>query len=198
MLEAAKRLQQPSPMSLYGLHWGDAQREPWLRLVRDEFLLPFVHPDRSGVEIGPGGGRWTRYMLTLGRLYAVDFHQELLDEVAQNFRTPGLMLIKNSGTDFPGIPPASVDLVFSFGVFVHLDAPIIAGYLDNIRSIVRPGADIILQYSDKTKHAARVNPTFSDNDPDRMRSMITDRGYRIIREDTGRLPHSSIAYFTLD
>jgi hypothetical protein len=197
-LDRAKLAGQPERDGLYGLQWGDPQREPWLRFVRDEFLLPFVHPDRVGVEIGPGGGRWTRYLLTLSRLYAVDLHQELLDELARNFRTPGLFLVKNTGTDFPLIELRSVDLVFSFDVFVHLDIPIIKSYLDNIKTIIRPGADVIIQYSDKTKKAARENLTFSDNDPTRMCAVIAAGGYRIVREDRDKLPHSSIVHFTMD
>jgi cyclopropane fatty-acyl-phospholipid synthase-like methyltransferase len=128
----------------------------------------------------------------------VDFHQELLDELARNFRAPSLFLVKNTGTDFPHIELQSVDLVFSFGVFVHLDIPIIESYLDNIKTIIRPDADVIIQYSDKTKEWARKNPTFSDNDPSRMCAMITARGYRIVREDREKLPHSSIVHFTKD
>ena len=86
--------------------------------------------------------------------------------------------------------------MFSFGVFVHLDIPIIESYLDNIKTIIRPGADVIIQYSDKTKEWARRNLTFSDNDPTRMCALITARGYRIVREDRERLPHSSIVHFT--
>jgi cyclopropane fatty-acyl-phospholipid synthase-like methyltransferase len=137
-------------------------------------------------------------LLTLARLYVVDFHQELLDELARNFRMPGLFPVKNTGTDFPLIDLQSVDLVFSFGVFVHLDIPIIESYLDNIKTIIRPGADVVIQYADKTKKWARENPTFSDNDPTRMCAMITARGYRIVREDRDKLPHSSIVHFTKD
>jgi SAM-dependent methyltransferase len=195
MLAEAKRQGQPEKQGLYGLHWGDPQEVGWLRSVRDEFLLPFVHPDRHGVEIGPGGGRWTRYMLTFGRLYVVDFHQQLLDELAKNFRTPTLMLVKNNGTDFPGIPKRSIDFVFSFGVFVHLDLAIIEQYLLNLRDIIRPGGQIVLQYSDKTKPAAVANSTFSLNDPDRMRTLVTEHGYRVLREDLTTLPHSSVIQF---
>jgi len=49
MLTEARRVGQPERQGLYGLHWGDPQVVPWLRFVRDEFLLPFVHPDRRGL-----------------------------------------------------------------------------------------------------------------------------------------------------
>lgn len=198
MLNYARQTGQPERDGLYGVQWGDPQCAPHLRFVRDEFVWPFVHPDRVCVEIGPGGGRWTRYLLSVARLYAVDFHQELLDELARNFRAPGLVFVRNNGTDFPGIESQSVDFVFSFGVFVHLDRPIIESYLDNIQRIIRPGSDVVIQYSDKTKAPARQEPTFSDNDPARMIEMVTARGYRVIREDRDRLPHSSIVHFTKD
>jgi hypothetical protein len=197
MLAEARTGRWPVAQDLYGLQWGDPNVVPWLRHVRDDFLLPFVQPDRVGVEIGPGGGRWSRYMLSLQRFYAVDFHQELLDELAKNFRTPGLFFVKNNGTDFPGIAEHSVDLVFSFGVFVHLDVPIIDAYLGSIAQIIRPGADVVLQYADKTKPEARDNPTFSDNNPEVMRALLATRGYRILRENVSTLPHSAIVHFTL-
>ncbi|HEU5397089.1 MAG TPA: hypothetical protein VFV81_07970, partial [Verrucomicrobiae bacterium] len=66
---------------IYGLEWGDPENSPPLQYIRDHFLLPYVRPETTVLEIGPGGGRWTRYMLPARKIYAVDFHQELLDEL---------------------------------------------------------------------------------------------------------------------
>ena len=197
----AKRNGQPERDGLYGLHWGDPARLDWLRFVRDAFsccllFIPIEWASRSD----PGAGRLTCYSPTL-RPWSTPwlFHQELLDESAWNFRAPGLFLVKNTGTDFPLIALESVSTWCSrSGAFVHLDTPIIESYLDNIKTIIRPGADVIIQYSDKTKEWARKNLTFSDNDPTRMCAMITARGYRIVREDRDKLPHSSIVHFTKD
>jgi len=62
---------------VYGLEWGDPEVNEPLRYVRNHFLTPYIAPSTTLVEIGPGGGRWTRYMLTAKRIYAVDYHQEL-------------------------------------------------------------------------------------------------------------------------
>jgi len=137
-------------------------------------------------------------MLGFEKLYLVDYHQELLDELARNFRAPMLVFVRNNGTDFAGIPADSVDFVFSFGVFVHLDLNIIEEYLKNLITIVKLDSQIVLQYSDKTKPAALANPTFSMNDPDTMRRLVSDHGYRLVREDLTTLPHSSIVQFTRD
>lgn len=180
---------------LYGDTWGNPELVPPLKYVKNTYLKPFVRPGTTAVEIGPGGGRWTQYMLSVKRLYAVDYHEELLREHQKNFARPNVVHIKNNGDDFPGIPEHSVDFVFSFGTFVHLDTDIIDRYLTNLHGICKPSTDLVLHYSDKTKVMARQSRGFADNDPERMRAMVEGAGYKIVGEDTTSLWHSSIVHF---
>lgn len=181
---------------IYGLDWGDVEFVEPLRFVRDRYILPYVNPNHVAVEIGPGGGRWTRYLLGFGKLYAVDYYTELIRELQKNFRRPNVEFIKNNGADFLGIPPESVHYVFSFGCFVHLDAPLIEGYLQNLRRILRPASNVVIQYSDKSKVMAQLNTGFSDNTPERMRQMVLCAGFKILEEDLTTMWHSSIIRFT--
>jgi hypothetical protein len=184
--------------NVYGLEWGDPETVPPLKYVRDHFLLPYVTRDTTLIEIGPGGGRWTRYLLSARKVYAVDYHQELLDELRKNFpKTDHMAYIKNGGDDFPGVPAGSVDFVFSFGAFVHLDVEIIDRYLQNLRPLLASHANVVIQYSDQTKPMARRNPGFAENDPEKMRKLVTSRGYAILEEDVQTLWHSSIIRFGL-
>jgi SAM-dependent methyltransferase len=182
---------------VYGLEWGDPEESPPLRWVRGHFLKPYVTPETTVVEIGPGGGRWTRYMLHAKRIYAVDFYQEMLDELRQKVAAPNVTFVRNNGTDFPGIPDASVDLVFSFGAFVHLDVELIDAYLRNMKRLLKPDSVVVLHYADKTKPLGARNRGFSDNDPERMRALVRSHGYEIHEEDTGTMWHSSIVRFGL-
>lgn len=184
--------------SVYGMHWGDPKEKPFLAYVRDHWCAKYVNPNHTAVEIGPGGGRWTRYLLGFDKLITVDYHQELLEELGKNFNLPHLHLLKNNGSDFPGIPENSVDFVFSFGVFVHLDIDIINSYLENIRKILKPGGNVIIQYSDKTKVQAARNDGFSNNTPSIMRKMILDHGYFILEENLTVLPHAGLVRFTIE
>lgn len=182
---------------MYGLEWGDPDFMPPLQYIRDRYVLPYVHPDQSAVEIGPGGGRWTRYLLGFEKVFAVDAYAEVLDELSKRFgKHRNLIVIRNDGSSLPGILPDSIDFVFSFGTFVHLDLGLIDSYLKEIRSVVRAGGNVVLQYSDKTKVMARLNDGFSDNDPDRMRAAVCAAGFRIVEEDTSSLWHSSVIRFT--
>ena len=182
---------------LYGLHWGDPEKTPRLAWVRDTFCLPYIDPNGVAVEIGPGGGRWTRYLKDFGKLYAVDFHKELLDELAENFTEPNIVPIQNSGTDLPGIEADSVDFVFSYGVFVHLEQDVIDAYLAEIHRVLRPETGrALIQYSDKTKGAAKHSSGFSQNTPDDMRRLLRKNGLWIEHENLTALDHSSIVLFS--
>ena len=182
---------------IYGLEWGDPERVPPLSFIKQRFLLPYVNPEHVAVEIGPGGGRWTRYMLGFRKLYVVDYHSEILAELSKNFSRPNIIPIKNDGTDFPGIEPGSVDFLFCFGTFVHLELNLIDAYLQSIKAIVKPGANIVLHYGDKNKIMAQIDPTFSNNTPDIMRGMVESAGYQVLEEDLTTMWHSSVIRFTI-
>jgi hypothetical protein len=190
LLRALRRELSPP---LYGLQWGDPEVVEPLQFIKNRYVLPYVDPQHNAVEIGPGGGRWTRYLTGFRKLYAVDYYEELLDELRKNFgRYRNISFIKNNGTDFTGIPPNSIDYLFSFGTFVHLDFNVIKAYLLNIKSIMKPGANIVIQYSDKTKIMAQLSPSFSENTPAQMRVAVRAAGYRILEEDTTSLWHSCV------
>lgn len=192
ILQAVRREIRRQP---YGSQWGEPETVPPLRFVRDHWVRPFVDADRTALEIGPGGGRWTRYLSGFGTLYLVDYHEELLRELRKTMDAPNTVFIKNNGTDFPGVPDRSVDFLFSFGTFVHLDADVIGAYLENMHRILKPDASAVLHYSDKTKVMARETPSFSDNDPQRMRALVTAAGFTIVQEDLTTLWHSSLIRF---
>ncbi len=181
---------------IYALHWGDPENVSPLIYVRQKYIFPYVNSDDDAVEIGPGGGRWTRYLLPFKKLYAVDYHAELLEELKKNFDHPNMSFINNNGVDFPGIADSSINYIFSFDVFVHLDTNLIGEYLKHIKRIAKPGANIIIHYSDKNKVMAQIGPTFSQNTPDQMRKLVLDAGFEILGEDLTTMWHSSIIHFT--
>jgi SAM-dependent methyltransferase len=181
----------------YGREWGVIDDVPPLRFFVSRWIKPYVDPNHVAIEIGPGGGRWTEHLLGFGKLYLVDYYEELLDEIKRVTRKQkNVVYIKNNGFDFPGIPDDSVDYCFSFGVFVHLDFDIIESYLDHMFRVLKPGGNIVLQFSDKRKIMAKENDGFADNDPARMRSAILARGFDISEEDDSLLWHSSLVRFT--
>lgn len=181
---------------IYGLQWGDPDVVPPLTWVRDNFLLPYVNPETVGIEIGPGGGRWTRYLLPCKKLFLVDCVPEVLAEAQRRFRRfKHVEFILNGGYDFPGIPDTCATFVFSFGTFVHLEIEIIRKYLESLRRVLAPSAQVVLQYADQTKILAQRNAGFAKTKPDDIRGALLSAGFRIFEEDTTSLWHSSLVRF---
>ena len=195
LLRAIKK--ELTSVDIYGLEWGDPEVLDPLKFIRDRYVLPYVNGNQYALEIGPGGGRWTRYLLGFKKLYVVDYHTELLQELKKNFNKPNMEFIKNNGIDFPGVPEGSIDYLYSFGTFVHLDIPLIEAYLTNMRSILKSDANVVIHYSDKTKIMGQMNKGFSENTPEKMRSMVVDAGYKILEEDLTTMWHSSIIRFSI-
>jgi SAM-dependent methyltransferase len=183
--------------AIYGLEWGDPDVWTPLQFIRDTYVLPFVKPDQVAVDIGCGGGRWTRYLLGFKTIYAVDYYAELLTEFRKTFaRYKHVHPIQNNGTDFPGIAPHSVDYILSFGCFGHINRDLIDSYLANIRTILKPGGNVVIHYSDKSKPIAQADG-FADNTPEAMRALVLGHGFRILREDTGTMWNGAIIHFTI-
>jgi cyclopropane fatty-acyl-phospholipid synthase-like methyltransferase len=107
-----------------------------------------------------------------------------------------MVFVVNHGTDFPGVPEGSIDFLFSFDCFVHLERDLIDAYLKNIWHVLKPGGNAVIHYSDKSKVYAQVNGSFSENTPEQMRQMVVGAGFRILEEDLTTMPHSSIVRFT--
>lgn len=183
----------------YGIHWGDP-KDPNSPLfeISTRFVNPYIDSYKKAIEIGPGGGRWTQFLLGFRQLYCVDINNIMFGLLKEQFpKQENLTFIQNNGTDFPRIADNSIDYVFSFGVFVHLEPLYIYDYLLNLKPKLKQGANVILQYSDKTKKQAQNNQGFALNKPDIMRAMITYLGYSILEEDLELLPHSSIIRFSI-
>ena len=188
--------QEAADETPYGDQWGTIESYPPLQTVRDAWLLPFVGPDKTVLEVGTGGGRWTQFLLGAGQVYSVDVNPTMLEYAARRFGSPSnLQLIHTDGASVPAVPEGSVDFVFSFGTFVHIDPPQISAYLDAFRPLLRPGADLVLQYADKTKPTAAQNIHFAHTDALMMETLLWERGYRVIRHETDLIHHSNLVHF---
>jgi ubiquinone/menaquinone biosynthesis C-methylase UbiE len=103
------------------------------------------------LEIGPGGGRWTEVIAPrVGRVIVADVAREVLEIVRE--RVPGVETVLSPGAALPGVPDGTVDLVWSFDVFVHI-APADQGrYLAEIGRVLRLGGTAAVHHADGRNH----------------------------------------------
>jgi len=190
---------------LYGTHWGDPDarglpyflqrvRHPFqipgpLYKVVEQYVKPHVKPDRVVLEIGCGGGRWTQYLFGAKKVIAVDINGEFFEALRNRHRKENLEFYQPTACELNGVGDSSVDFVFSFGTFVHIDPDGIQQYLNEIERVLTPGGTAVIHYSDKRKMVARLYRGFSNMTGARMEKMVP---IRIVEHNTSLLHHSNI------
>jgi ubiquinone/menaquinone biosynthesis C-methylase UbiE len=197
----------------YGDHWGDPTlsglRYRWHRLrygrtqpgdlskVVKHYLRPYVTPDSVVLEIGPGGGRWTQFLVGAREVVLVELNTQFFRYLRKRFRKHKrkLTFYETSGFELEGIDDGSIDFVFSFGTFVHIDPEGIDDYLGEIARVLRPGGMCTIQYADRDKPYLHTVPDFagfSDMNTPRLESLVLARGFEIAEHDRALLDHSNI------
>lgn len=177
----------------YGDHWGAPEETNMLQIYKDKYIKPYIDKNTIALEIGAGGGRITQFVKDVKLLNLIDLHQEMLDYIKSRFNDPAnFNYIQTNGTDLPGIEDESIDYIYSFDVFVHLDLPIIEQYVKNIHKALKKDGILNLHFSNKRKVMAWKNKGFSFNYPESMVVLLQRNNFDIQIVDDELVPHSSI------
>jgi SAM-dependent methyltransferase len=200
----------------YGDHWGDPslsgiryllyrlrpgnQSIGNLSKVVKNHLQPYVKPDSVVLEIGAGGGRWTQYLIDAREVVVAELNPQFFAYLKKRFKNDKakLRFYETSGYELNGIDAESIDFVFSFGTFVHIDPEGIDQYLAAIQRVLKSGANATLQYADRTKRYFQGRDNwdgFSDMNGPKMEAMLAARGFTIVDHDQSLLKHSNVVVF---
>jgi SAM-dependent methyltransferase len=124
--------------------WGGSAPQ-WFGTILPR-LREFL-PTGAVLEIAPGFGRWTRFLLAMSRWYVgVDLSERCIDHCRGRFGNAGTFIV-NDGLSLEGVPDGSFDLVFSFDSLVHADAAVMRRYVRQIVRKLRPNGVAFLHHS---------------------------------------------------
>ena len=120
----------------------------WKTSLIEHVLIPAMPRDGVLLEIGPGGGRWSRTLQDLAaRLILVDITEKTLELCRERLNGTTAEFILSPGAALPGVRTASVDGVWSFDVFVHVAPSDIAAYIEEIARVLRPGGRAAIHHA---------------------------------------------------
>jgi SAM-dependent methyltransferase len=117
--------------------------------LMDTYVRPFLGtPDRV-IEIGSGGGRFTGALLDFsGSVIATDTAKSMIEILRERYADrPNLEPLLLDGTGLGAIADASVDAVFSYGVFVHLQHWDFYNYIAESARVLKPGGKAVIQHA---------------------------------------------------
>jgi len=126
--------------------WGDAGTQ-WFGSIYPR-IRGFL-PARSILEIAPGFGRWTQFLLDdCETLIGVDVAPKCTEACQQRFADrPGATFETNDGRTLPMVADASIDFAFSFDSLVHVEAEALASYLGELARCLTPDGIAFLHHS---------------------------------------------------
>ena len=102
-------------------------------------IFPFL-PATNILEIAPGFGRCTQYLLGLcTRLQIIDLNANCIDHCRNRFRDfTNIEYYVNDGKHLDGISDNSVDFVFSWDSLVHCESDVLESYVNECSRILKP------------------------------------------------------------
>ncbi len=164
-------------------------------LIR-EHIRPHVTPDSVVLEIGPGGGRWTRYLLDAKTLILVDIVPDFFDYLKTRFpeHAHKFVFYQPETHELRGVADASIDYLLTFDAFVHVEPEGIREYLADIVRVLKPGATAVIHYGDITKKAAtEAGVHFAPMTATLMDEFLAQLpALRVVLHDKAFLKHSNL------
>lgn len=123
--------------------------ETWKKSLINHILLPYLDKQYHVLEIAPGHGRWSALMVDrVKELTLVDLGENNIAFCRERFKDYShINYITNNGKTLPGVNDESIDLVWSYDSFVHMDKTVIASYLAEISRVLRPGGKAVIHHA---------------------------------------------------
>lgn len=162
-----------------GEEWTKSQG--WKDKLVTQIIQKLIPDNSSVIEIGPGGGRWSEHLLKkTSRLDLVDISEKCLDLCRQRFgnnSSIGYNLINE--VKFTFADTKSIDVVFSYDVFVHIDKAQITQYFTEFERVLKNTGRIILHYSKVGDKFGEYRSRFTSED---MNEILERLNLKLVEE----------------
>lgn len=112
-------------------------------------------PQFACLEIGPGDGQWTEYLVAADPLYLADIHEEFLQSTVKKFhsayqpRIRSYLINEYETKQHPleKLPESQFGFVFAWDVFTFFAYDQLETYLNSIFKILKPGGSVLFNYN---------------------------------------------------
>lgn len=177
--------------------------EQWKNNLVEKMMFRYIKPDSVILEIGPGAGRWTKYLQEIARhLILVDITPKCIEMCKERFAEKSNIEYHVIKENIDFLPASSVDFIWSYDVFVHINPTDIRRYVNNISRILKKEGIAIIHHSgSKYKNEQITKKGFrSLMTAEKFAEFVSSSGMRIL-EQNRTLVHKDgdiISVFTKD
>ena len=163
-----------------GEEWSSTEEK--LSLVK-QVLEPNIPVGSRVLEIGPGGGRWTEFLVERAdQLTVVDLTPQCINLCRERFKDySNISYFVNDGKDLGFLPPKSIDSIWSFDVFVHIQSQDVENYVRQFASILAEGGRGVIHHG---AEGIQADGWRSDMTAQKMLDMCARYGLIVLRQFT--------------
>jgi ubiquinone/menaquinone biosynthesis C-methylase UbiE len=153
----------------------------WKESIVRNVLRRWIPENRNILEIGPGAGRWTEILLPMSRhFWGVDISERCIAICRERFSfSSEAEFYVSGGSDLAGVPDASIDALWSYDVFVHINQREFDAYVSDFLRVMRPGAIGVIQHG---KSGGKHGGWRSDLSVESVARSLTDNGFEIVQQ----------------
>jgi ubiquinone/menaquinone biosynthesis C-methylase UbiE len=135
--------------------------DAWKRSLFEEFMARYITNTSHVLEIGPGHGRWTKlYIESVRHVSLVDLSPSCIDHCKRLFNSfDHVDYFVNDGASLRSIAEQTIDFIWSYDVFVHIEREEFKRYLAEFARILKIGGVAVIHHPN-TPHSSRFFTKF--------------------------------------
>ncbi|MBK1724122.1 class I SAM-dependent methyltransferase [Thiocystis violacea] len=161
--------------------WGGSEAQ-WFGSI-----YPRIHrhlPATKVLEIAPGHGRWTRYLLQYCESYVgIDLSGQAIDACKRRFaRAPQASFFQNDGISLGDAPDGAFDFIFTFDSLVHAEMDVLRQYMPQLLSKLSDRGVAFIHHSNFNEM-----PPETDNPHSRASSVSADTFKELVEACGGQV-----------
>jgi hypothetical protein len=134
--------------------WGNPDSE-W-----HSTILPRIRrhlPAKTVLEIAPGFGRWSQYLIRACDSYVgIDLNPQCIEACTNRFSNTGAKFFVNDGRSLDAVADKSVEFAFSFDSLVHVEIDVLTSYFEALSNKLTPNGVAFLHHSNLGEYDASV------------------------------------------
>jgi SAM-dependent methyltransferase len=163
----------------------------WKKKIIDEFMYKYMGKQSHVLEVGPGGGRWTEILLKSSAILNIaDISETSIETCRKLFKGHSNInyhLIVPSLERF--IPETfvsknSIDFIWSYDVFVHINPKDISEYIKEFSEILKPGGVAVIHHAGNYKSESHRLHWFRSNlDEKVFNYFLKENQLKLIHQD---------------
>jgi ubiquinone/menaquinone biosynthesis C-methylase UbiE len=131
----------------------------WKQDVVAAFISPNIPANATVLELAMGHGRWTPFLAQRSRRYiGVDFGPSCVKFCLARFTNlPNVEFYNNDGRTIPMVASASVQFIWSFDSFVHIEPDITTSYMAEFARVLSPGGRCVIHHPGMPDSSQRLH-----------------------------------------